>query len=279
MFESALVPLRFDEPPELVGLLTSFLGNFGTRRIVLLHVVSSGLKGVAGSDKRLRKLADELAGDRYAIETVIRSGSPALEICTVAEQRELSYICVPWQRKGFLQRTLLGSTTMDVARMTNLPLFVYKPGGRKGQSTRLESVLYAASLEGGHNHITPYLQHERLSADNLYVLHVGWRAPDPWTELRRREEISQRLNAIKDTCGSCYANIQTITAVGSARRHILREARERGVELIVLGKHEEDQEDAIETMLGSTAERITYEAKVSVLLIPSPQMTTSETAT
>ncbi len=269
MFENALVPLRFDEPPELVQSLTTFLKNFETRSIVLVHVVSSGLESVSGSERRLRKLSRQLAADGYDIETVVRTGSPALEICAVADQRELSFICIPWRTKSFLQRTLLGNTTVDVARLTNVPLFVYKPHGRKTETTRLQSVLYAASLEGGHEQVIPYLRDEHLAATHLYLLHVGWRAPDPWAELSRREEIFHQLSAIKNECEGCYETIQTISVVGNARRHILREAREREVELIVLGKHEHDREQALETMLGSTAERITHEAKVSVLLIPS----------
>jgi len=276
VFESALIPLRFDEPPELVQSLTSFLRNFETRTIMLVHVVSSGLESVSGAERRLRKLSGQLAGDGYNIEMVVRTGSPALEICTVAAQRELSFICIPWRTKSFLQRTLLGNTTVDVARLTNVPLFVYKPHGRKVETTRLQSVLYAASLEGGHEQIVPYLRDEHLAATHLHVLHVGWRAPDPWTELTRREEIFHRLSAIRNECEGCFETIETISAVGNARRRILREARERGVELIVLGKHEHDHEHAFETLLGSTAERITHEAKVSVLLIPSRRIETKK---
>ena len=271
MFESALIPLRFDEPPELVHSLTTFLKNFDTRTIVLVHVVSSGLESVSGSERRLRKLAAKLAEDGYEVETVVRTGSPAMEICTVADQRNLAFTCIPWRTKSFLQRTLLGNTTVDVARLTNVPLFVYKPHGGKEETPRLQSVLYAASLEDGHEKIIPYLRDEHLAATHLYVLHVGWRAPDPWAEHTRREEIFHQLSAIRNECEGCFETIQTISVVGNARRQILREASEREVELIVLGKHEHEREQALETMLGSTAERITHEAKASVFLIPLRQ--------
>ena len=267
MFESALVPVSLREPEWLVRLLTSFLRNFGTRSLTLVNVVSSGLESASRAEERLRHLGERLGPGRHSISTVVRHGSPALEICNVARERGLGYICIPWRRKSVMQRTLLGNTTVNVARMTDVPLFVYKPWGPEMETARLQSVLYATTLDPEQDRVVPYLREEGFAAKHLYLLHVGWRAPDPESETRRRETIFERLKTIEAACQGCFESVHAITAVGDPRRRILRAARECGVELIVLGKHA--QTGPLAGMLGSTAERVVHEARVSVLVVPT----------
>lgn len=266
MFESALVPVSLREPVGRVRLLVDFLRNFGTRSVTLLHVVSSGLESAWRAERRLGDLRDALDSESYEMQSLVRHGSPAQVICDAAEERGLRYVCVPWKRKSMLKRALLGSTTANVARLTEVPLFVYKPVGPAVERTRLESVLCATTLEPGRDGILPYLRDEGFSARHLYLLHVGWRAPDPETESRRRKTVHERLAKLEGACEGCFETIQAITRVGDPRRRILRAERTYGVELIVLGKRA--RPGGLNRVLGSTAERIVHEARGSVLVVP-----------
>lgn len=270
MFESALVPVSFREPVERIEALTAFLGNFGTRTVVLVHVVSSGLERGGQARRRLETIADRVASQNHRAECVVRTGSPALEICTVARERGMQYICIPWKRKDFLKRSVLGSTSQDVARLTDVPLFVHKHRSTGREDGRLDNVLYSTTFDPSQDRVVPFLRYERLNARNLIVLHVGWRAPDPSTERARRETIAHQLNKLKTACESCFESVTSITAVGNPKRRILQTARRNDADLIVLGKHEQGR--ALDRMLGSTAERIIHKAKASVLIVPAYEL-------
>lgn len=271
MFESALVPVSFREPVERIEALTAFLGNFGTRTVVLVHVVSSGLERGGQARRRLETIAERVASQDHRAECVVRTGSPALEICTVARERGMQFICIPWKRKDFLKRSVLGSTTQDVARLTDVPLFVHKHrGAGRDDDARLDNVLYSTTFDPSQDRVVPFLRHEGLTARALIVLHVGWRAPDPSTDRARRETIAHQLCKLKAACESCFESVTSITAVGNPKRRILQTARRNDVDLIVLGKHEQGR--ALERMLGSTAERIIHKAKASVLIVPAYEL-------
>lgn len=270
MFESALVPVSFREPVERVEALIGFLGNFGTRAVVLVHVVSSGLERGGQARRRLEAIAERVASQNHRTECVVRTGSPALEICTVARERRMQFICIPWKRKDFLKRSVLGSTTQDVARLTDVPLFVYKYRGTGQENGRLDNVLYSTTFDPSQDRVVPFLRYEGLTARTLIVLHVGWRAPDPETERARRGTIAHQLNKLKAECESCFEAVTSITEVGNPKRRILQAARRNDVDLIVLGKHEQGR--ALENVLGSTAERIIHQSKASVLIVPAYEL-------
>lgn len=267
MFQSALIPVNLREPVWLIKSLTNFLCNFDTKRILLVHVVSSGLESAHRAQKHLEHLAEEVVSDRYETSIVIRSGSPALEICRVAEERSAHFIAMPWQRKSFLQRTLLGSTSQDVVRLADLPVFIYKHGGHSTANGRLKSILYATTFNPLHDRIIPYLRYEGLTAQSLYLLHVGMRAPDPEAERRRLQFIYTRLEQFRDACADAFDAIVSVTLTGNPRNEIVRAANEHGVELIVLGKQE--QERGLEKALGSNAEATVHKSRCSILIIPA----------
>jgi len=266
VFDSALLPVNFHEPLWVIKSLAGYLENFNTRRIVLIHVVSSGLESTSHAHRHLQKILAEIDADSYDIEYVVRAGNEAHEICNVAVERELEFICLPWKRKNFLQRTLQGSVSQDIIRTTNVPVFVYKTWGTPREENCLQNILYAITTDPYHEKILPYLKSEKLAAHNLYLLYVGERAPDPEAEKQRRKAVFEKLNYFKSECREYFDEVRAITTVGNPKRGIFKAARKYDAELILLGKHE--QVKASEKVLGSTAERIAHKAGCSVLIIP-----------
>lgn len=269
MFKTALLPVSFREPEWLIHSLGQYLRNFGTQRIVLVHVVASGLQNERRSRERLEKTSRALSAESYEISCLVRTGSPALEICTVARQEAVNFICIPWKRKDFLQRTLLGSTTEDLVRLANLPVFVYKFRAESGSPNELDDILYATSFDPSHERIIEYLRSDKLKAGTLHVLHAGSRAPDPDAERKRLDDVVNEFTDFKKQCERCFDDIELITAVGNPKREILRAARQVDAELIVLGKHGEAK--ALDKLLGSTAETVTHKSRCSVLIVPAAE--------
>jgi len=267
VFETALLPLHLQESAQRVDALVRMLRSFGTARIVLLHVVSSGLGNVRHARSRLEAARQRMASEWYETDWVVRSGSPALEITRAADEREAQVIAIPWKRKNVLQRTLLGSVSQDVVRLSSLPVFVHKTQTVSGRSDVLDTILYATTFDATHERIKDYLRHEHLAASHLHVLHVGARAPDPEAEHTRRQEVFAELNRFQALCEACFDTVKSHTTVGKPKPKILQFARQVGADLIVIGKH--SQPRPLDNLLGSTAEAITHRSRCSVLIVPA----------
>lgn len=266
MFQTALLPVSLHEPVSLVQSLVRFLRNFDTRSVVLVHIVSSGLENTTRARKRLQKLADTLRGEEMDANTIIRSGSPALEVSRTALDRQASFIAIPWQKKDFLQRTLLGSTSEDIVRLSDVPVFIYKEQRQGETNGQLQRVLYSTTFNAWHSQILPYLQYEGLQAKTLYLLHVGKKAPDPDAEEKRRKFVFGELERLKEKCESCFDQVKFLSVVGNPRWGIPRAAKQVGANLIVMGRQEEAP--AFEKALGSSAEAATHKSLCSLLIVP-----------
>lgn len=274
MFGTALVPINFRESlPRLRGLV-SFLGKFGTGRLILLHVTSGQQRDRL--ERRLEELREQLRETLEAshLECEIRlsSGSPPSEVCRVAREAEADYIALPWRRKNWLQRTLAGSFSRDLIRLSDLPLFLYKGGGYGswGESPREAFVvLYATALQIQDEHVLPLLSWPRLQVDRLVLVHAGPRAPDPVAEHRRDQEVSRRLVSLARNCEVPGRLVDTRSVTGKARREILRIARQEGARMLVVGKSEKRR--GLAGMVGSVAESVAYDARQSVLIVGAPR--------
>ncbi len=203
------------------------------------------------------------------IEDVVRQGSPALEICRMAQKRQTRFIAIPWKKKDFLQRTLLGSTTQDVVRLSLLPVFVYKGEVSGKKPGDLRNMLYAANFDQSHERIMDYLRTRDMEATNLYAVHVGERAPDPMTEQARREAVFNRLNDLLGECADWFHTLEPVSLVGNPRREILRAARKYRADVIIMGKFSHG--GTMEKLVGSTAEAVTHKARCSVLIVPGTE--------
>ncbi|HMB01917.1 MAG TPA: universal stress protein, partial [Spirochaetota bacterium] len=169
--------------------------------------------------------------------------------------------------KTVLQRTLLGSVSQDVIRLSVKPVFIFK---RKlqyfSQGVQLNSIMYATAFKSIDSKVMPYLAYEGLRAEKLVIMNVGARAPDPAAEKKRVAAVQQDLDRLKSECQSGYKKTETVIAIGSARRKIVKQARKLDVDLIVTGKN--DRAGGKDAVLGSTAEYIPHHAACSVMIIP-----------
>ncbi|SIQ87722.1 Nucleotide-binding universal stress protein, UspA family [Alkalispirochaeta americana] len=269
MFSTALIPVNFRESlPRLRGLI-SFLENFGTSRVILLHVASGHQRDRwQTSLEQLRdQLQDALESSGLACDVQVSGGSAPSEVCRVAREEPVDFIALPWKRKNWLQRTLVGSFSKDVIRLSDLPVFLYKEGiySRRSESSREAFVvLYATALQRQDEYVLPLLSWPRLKVDRLVLVHAGPRAPDPVAEHHRDQDVSRRLGALARSCDIPGCLVDTRSVTGNARREILRIARHEGARLLVVGKSE--KQGSLAEMVGSVAEAVAYNAGQSVLI-------------
>ena len=264
MLEHAVIPVdihrRFDD----TMAMAAFLEYFTTRRVCLVHIDSG-----RDRNKTTRILDDrrqQLAGLGLQTELVLRRGHIATAVVEAASAVGGDFICIPWKRKGMLKRSLLGSTTMDIIRMSDIPVFVFKKPGLAHDGSRLNRVLYATGFAKTDSRVVPYLTSSGLKAEHLTLLHVGQRAPDPVAEQERLARVNKNLDRLANECAPFFSSITSKEVIGTPRRQIVLQARILKTDLIVVGTF--DSSDSLDQVLGSTAQAITYSTPCPVLTVP-----------
>ncbi len=268
VFDCVLLPVSFRERDTKLKEMIAFLAHLGTNRVVLLHV-SAGVV-TAATEAKLQELAAKLAdagGPR--IDSRARSGSPAFEITTIAGEEAVDFIYIPWKRKSWIQRTLVGSTTRDVIRLSELPVLVSKHT-RSGGAGRRFRVLYPTSFSDTDRYVVPYLATRGLAADELILLTVRDRAPDPTADNREHRARVANLERLAHEVQENYKAVTELELIGNPRRDIPRVARRRDVDFLILGKS--DRTDALAAMMGSVAEEVANSAPCSVFIVGRPYL-------
>jgi len=130
IFSKVLYPTDFSEP---AGEALSFVKNLkGVEEIGLVHVVTKGETekeietNIQEAKKKLEDIKDELSGADFKVKDYVRVGSPAEEICSVAEDEDASLIAMSSHGKGWFKELLLGDTTFDVVKNTKRPVLVVR---------------------------------------------------------------------------------------------------------------------------------------------------------
>lgn len=130
IFLKVLFPTDFSEPAEEA---LSFVKNLqGIEEIGLVNVVTKGetdeeiQANVQEAKKKLEDIKHELSGVDFKVKDYVRLGSPAEEICSVAEDEDTSLIVMSSHGKGWFKELLLGDTTFDVVKNTKRPVLVVR---------------------------------------------------------------------------------------------------------------------------------------------------------
>jgi len=288
MLKTTVIPLSLKEPEWKLEELAAFISRLDTETVCLLHVFSGSEEE---KNKRESVLNDKAALFRnlgMSAETAIRSGTIAEEICKMAAEREADYISLIWKEKNIIKRTILTSPDTDLLRICSYSTLIFKyqePGWFSGRfreksgqrknwgsknednSDRAQSrtIVYATDCKRADKKVLPYLKSVPFGAGELHLLHVRERAPDPESDRKRKEELSDKLGEMAEQCLASYDNIEKVLMTGSVRRRIAGEARKRNADLLVIGRN--DKVRPMDKVLGSTAESLPHQTHCSILII------------
>jgi len=266
MLKAALVKVSLKEPAGRVAEMLAALRSFGTQEVYLVHVRTSASRAFPKKKRvlleRLREKAEALG---LIAEVHILHGHVPTRILQAAWQLDADYIAIAWVHKAVLRQALLGSIDVDIVRMSDSPVFIFK---RRflGRTENLDSVLYATDFQATDRKVMPYLKNKGFQARMLYMLHVGDRAPDPATDKARRKEVLANLDRLANDCAHAYESVKALEVMGSVGRTIVRTAKSTGVELIIVGKV--DHPDLFKKLTGSVADQLPHRAPCSVFIIP-----------
>lgn len=268
MFEHIVVAADFSPAWEVLARQLPNLRGWGCERLTLVHVLASHYPQAPAESHRghyqtrLDEAARALQQAGFAAEGRVEAGDPAATLVEVA--REVGADCVLAGSHGHstLREFFLGSTVLNLARLTPLPLLLLPIHARLpipeqlrrvvlgsdcSQSARAAEAFFLALVDAGARGVAVCAM-ERGSADD--------RAHEQHCAQAHVERLNQaRLRPID-------ARIEH----GVAPEVIVRTARDTRADLIVVGKRGHNR--LRELLLGSTAEAVCRRAEIPVALIP-----------
>ncbi|TVQ27404.1 MAG: universal stress protein [Spirochaetaceae bacterium] len=264
IFENVLIPLQLNESSARVAALTDAIELFGTTHAHIVYVsADTGAEISATRQDRLSELSQAVAKSGVRVTTEVSSGSPAVAIPRIARERGADYIAFSWKAKSWVQRTLVGSVTQDVVRLSDVPVFVHKRPIIHSTESHQGPILYATDFHETDTLAIPLLNDAALGPGEVVLLHSGERAPDPVAEGHRSQKVEAELARLASGCPN--RSVTTRSVLGSPRRVITAQARRLGARLVVVGKS--DNTSRIGSMLGSTAEAVVNQTSMSVLIL------------
>jgi len=264
MFKNILFPVKKNERVGRVLEMARFLRVFDTEKIILLHV---GKNNGTNRITNFYRIQEALENESYTTELLFRQGHVPAQIVRAGIEKDASFISLPWKRKNPIRRAIMGNVASDVIRLSNQPVLVHKKSKKFSQEKELNNVLYATGLMSTDIKILNYLTYRGFKAQNLILLHVGERAPDPVAEEDRIKRVHNSMAGIEEKCTHCFDSIEKIEATaGSVSTQIARIASRKRAGLIIIGKV--DKQRPFEKITGSVAESLPEKANCPVLIIP-----------
>lgn len=260
MFNKILLPIAGYENLKKAEKLAKYLNVFKIKNIVILNIGPSKSKSL----KKIKPYIDVFQKHNFNIETVWKNGDETSEIIKTAVSSKAELICFLWKKKNTLKRAVFGNISKDVTRLSTIPVFIFKPSGKKAD--KINKLLFPTDFEKTDSKILSYITDTGLMFDHLLILHAGQRAPDPETEKARKVRVMEKLGNLKNSCIGSFSEIEVFSCVGKARKEIVRFAKKHGTDLIVIGKN--DSASSYSPILGSSAEAVSQNRYCSVLIIP-----------
>ena len=241
--------------------------------------------GVAAADAdavipELTAFVAEAATMVSATQTIVRSGSPAVEILHYAAEAEADLLVLGTHGRTGFERFMVGSVTEKVLRKAPCPVLSVPPRC-EGQPERpvFGRILCGADFSEASDHAAEYaLSLAQEANGRLTLLHVVDWMPDKnfakypqfdpaaYRQVITREARRQLEGLVpKEARDWCEPDLRI--SCGKPYREILRVAAEDQADLIVLGVHGLGPIDRM--LFGSTTEHVVRQAPCPVLTIRS----------
>jgi len=223
----------------------------------------------ADAKGQLEKLASSTELAEIPHEALLVNGEVTAALTAAVRRHDIDLVIVGTHgRRGF-RRLLMGSVAEGIFRSLPCPVLTVGPhvSGKAPEELALERILYPTDLSATSFHAAKYAISFAVEyGAHLTVLHVV--PPDLTTPLETRqatESFQREMQALVPAEARPWCDLETVIKQGDAAETILRSARERGADLIVLGVHQ--AEPASTHRAGNIAYRIAAEAECPVLTV------------
>ena len=217
-----------------------------------------------------------------ACDTVLREGPVPARILEVARELPAELLVMGTHGQGGLERLVLGSVTESVLRRAPCPVLTIPHEERATSGPApFKRILYATDFSPAAEHALGYALSLAEEAQGVLILAHVMEGPTLaattsglpvnisriTADLARDAERSLRESVPASAREWCAT--EEVVAFGRPADEIMRVARERDAQLIVVGVH---GRNALDLMLfGSTTHHVIRKAPCAVLTIPGPR--------
>jgi nucleotide-binding universal stress UspA family protein len=221
-----------------------------------------------------RVLAARRASD-VTVEILMRKGNVVQEILAQAKASRADLVVIGSHGRGGVQRLVLGSVAEKILRLATCPVLTVRRGVRVARRSRSpRTILCATDFSAAANRGVAYAKRLAKEANaKLVVMHaVEWPFGDALTsaavgELRTSIESSARDTLVRLLPRSSPGGpgAQAVVTFGKASAAILKLARTRSADLIVMGVSGRGATDV--ALLGSTTHQVIRDGTWPVLTV------------
>jgi len=269
VFKHLIVATDFSPATEVLFGRLSQLRTWGVERVTLVHVLATGYPQApaethrAHYDALLAEQAEKLAGTGLQAGSAVVSGVPSAALHESALRLEADAVLIGSHGHSALRDLFLGSTVLNLARITTLPMLLIPVHAAAPAAGPLGTVVLGSDCSEAAKSA------ERFFVDLVCdgARGVAVCALERGAEADREAErhcAAEHARRLTDRCGG---RLQTRIEYGVAAEVILDTVRKEQAQLVVVGKRGHNR--LRELMLGSTAEAVCRGAAVPVALIPT----------
>ena len=201
------------------------------------------------------------------ISIVTPQGDTSQTLNALADEHDADLMLVASHRKGFLQRALMGSTTFELARATNIPLLINKDEEDESTDDLLATVMLPTDFSRKSLEALNIIRSLREYVGKVIFVHVI--------------EHSRNIHDYKEKYGSAMLFLKELVdemkifgieadyriAHGVASKKIRAICERDNVSLVMMAKTGADMTNGEE--LGSTAENVVLNCDCAVMLVPA----------
>jgi universal stress protein A len=285
LFEKILFPVDFSECSVKALLWTEYLARKYGSKVTVLHVFTpeftpagpdpfvydyGPIETIKRAEERLENFVSPL---RVDCETLVYPGRAADEIIEVARQIDATMIIMGTHGRKGLVHKILGSTTEEVFRKTNLPVFTISPNAtiaemqkrkrflvpvssakeRPGNFMTMKAILEQFGTSLTLMNVIDY--HDEMFGVNFHANPFNVTAYETTEKERELLKIGELMNG-KQT--------KVIIKFGEAAEEILNEAWDPKYTCLLLGVK---KEKALSRLFESTAYRVISQAPIPVITL------------
>jgi nucleotide-binding universal stress UspA family protein len=210
------------------------------------------------------------------VKIFMRRGNVVQEILAQAKASRSDLVVIGSHGRGGVQRLVLGSVAEKVLRLATCPVLTVRSGVRLARRSRppFETILCPTDFSAAANKAVAYAKRlvQEARAKLILMSAVEWPFGEAVTsaaiaELQKSIEshASEALTRLLPRPASNGPRAQAIVATGKASAEIIKVARARSVDLIVMGVSGRGALDV--ALLGSTTHHVIREGAWPVLTV------------
>ncbi|HAA44389.1 MAG: UspA domain-containing protein [Halomonas sp. 54_146] len=265
MFPHVVIAIDFSPAWPLLEQRLIRLRAKGVKRVSLVHIISpKSLPSATESDiqalqDRLQQQAEPLTELGLDTACYVDTGKPSEQLAAYADKLAADLILIGCQGHGRWQEMLLGSTALNLAHLTRIPLWL-EPVAQGEHGDAYNTIVLATDMsptaskaERLFQTLAPHYQHrvaiiaeQLLEADGYSI-----------------EAAQLHLTALAKR----IPKLDAIVVPGEFKQVIIHEANAWQADVIIIGQQGHSR--LHERLLGSTAQTLLEGAACPVILVPS----------